>query len=660
MEILLSLLLASLLPLLAASPYTKDLGIVGILICFYMNKLCWKIALCNAALRFLCSIRKKWWVQRSRIVSTYQQFTRESKYLGLDPPSITLLPDVVPIASQQAIQETGVGIKCPLMHKYIISGTYDHKGGVLTSRDGIKITIPKDAIIKGDLVTFYTVVDLCGPFVHPLQNRTNLASPYYWIGVTGSYHFQRPVQVEFEHYAVVTDPSCYQLLSCKDDDESCTMQPVDYEFKLQGSLCTFQTYHFCSYCLHYKCMHEGKEPVTHKNRIGVFYLKPENYQSLSSFTVEIFSYTTSHCMFRLKELCKNNGMIIDTNYSDLFDASCDKNSKSFFTLEYDHDIYGWDIHHSRATNLMIETKKINFYNDYTEMKELFYLEELSLFPPRFILNVRNVEHRRTTKLCTNFTVTLYNNPKERKLLKAITLKLTVPISANVKDYSAGISNDPPLPTIGDHPCGINENEPEYINLIKYLDVVAPHWEDIAIYLGIPNEKIPVINIDHPYVQKRCKEMFRTWLERTKLPCWCHFIRALYKVELVSVAEKVTKTHLKLYESTSTASTDINEDSSKTTNNTIINLDDLMRYLNDIPSNDLIYFVTRLLPKETAVRVIRDIRHNGRNEELNHCQNVRKICEAFLKEENPSGAKVQRALKQANCGDLADYIEEIFL
>ena len=50
---------------------------------------------------------------------------------------------MVAIASQQAIQETGVEIKCPLMHKYIVSGTYDHNGGVLTSRDGIKITIPK-------------------------------------------------------------------------------------------------------------------------------------------------------------------------------------------------------------------------------------------------------------------------------------------------------------------------------------------------------------------------------------------------------------------------------------------------------------------------------------------------------------------------------------
>ena len=100
---------------------------------------------------------------------------------------------MVPIASQQAIQETGVEIKCPLMHKYIVSGTYDHNGGVLTSRDGIKITIPKDAIIKGDLVTFYTVVDLCGPFVllhqptHTVHTCTNTHNTHLHLRTRGCY-----------------------------------------------------------------------------------------------------------------------------------------------------------------------------------------------------------------------------------------------------------------------------------------------------------------------------------------------------------------------------------------------------------------------------------------------------------------------------------------
>ena len=37
-----------------------------------------------------------------------------------------------------------------------------------------------------------------------------------------------PVQVEFEHFAVVTacDPPHYQLLCCEDDDEFYTMRPA--------------------------------------------------------------------------------------------------------------------------------------------------------------------------------------------------------------------------------------------------------------------------------------------------------------------------------------------------------------------------------------------------------------------------------------------------
>ena len=566
-HILLGLLLASLLPfLMVTSLLTRYLGI---LVCLYMSRSCWKSALsrtstfcvvlgihchCDGTQRRMCLLcRQKLWFQRSWTVNpikAYQQFTREIN----KPPSNTVLPDL----PMQAMRDTDVGIKCPLMHKYIVSGTYDHNGG--------KITIPKDAISKGDSVTFYTVVDLCGPFVFPLRSRTNLASPYYWIGVTGSYHFQKLVQVEFEHFAVITDPSHFQLLSCKDDDDSYTMQPVDYDFKLQGSSCTFKTCHFCSYCLHYYKL-KGKEPITDKNRIGVFYLKPKNYQSLSSFTVEIlFSYTTSHCLCRLKELCEKKGMMIDTNCSELFDASCDKNSTSFFTLEYDDDINGWHIDHSRAKDLVIETKKINFYNDYADKEELHSLEELSFFPPRFILNIKNVEHQRTTDLYTKFTVTLYNNANKRKLLKTITLELSVPVSrsASTKD-SASISNDLyPLPTISDHPCGINRNKPEYINLIKYADVVAPHWEDVAIYLGIPNEKIPVIKLDHPYAQKKCKKMFEMWLERTELPCWCHFIQALCNVGLVAVAGKIKKSHF--YGSPNAAAS--TEDNLKATNNKI--------------------------------------------------------------------------------------------
>ena len=114
----------------------------------------------------------------------------------------------------------------PLPNSDIVSGSCDHNGGVISSEDGIKIIVPAGAIKGGDLVTFHIATGLFGPFVLPSKCQTNLASLYYWIGVSGSYHFQKPVKVEFEHFGAC-DPSHYQLLCCEDDDESYTMRPVD-------------------------------------------------------------------------------------------------------------------------------------------------------------------------------------------------------------------------------------------------------------------------------------------------------------------------------------------------------------------------------------------------------------------------------------------------
>ena len=117
----------------------------------------------------------------------------------------------------------------------------DHNGGVVTSEDGaIKLTIPNGAIMDGVLVAFHFATCLFGPFILPLCHQHDLASPYYWIGVSESYHFHKPIQVEFEHFAALTvtcNPSHFQLLSCEDDDESLTMKPVDniLSFKRQGN-----------------------------------------------------------------------------------------------------------------------------------------------------------------------------------------------------------------------------------------------------------------------------------------------------------------------------------------------------------------------------------------------------------------------------------------
>ena len=318
--------------------------------------------------------------------------------------------------------------KCPV--SYPTSGSCDHNGGVLTSKYGdLRLTIPEGAIKDGDLVTLSLASDLYGPFVLPSKCQSDVVSPYYWIGVTGSYHFQKPVQVELEHFAIVTtcDPSHYQLLCCEDDDESYTMQPAvgcNLRFTEQDDIswCTFYTDHFCSYCVYPGC----KDPII--NRIAALYLKTKDYQRSTHFTAEIwFSLNISQCLKRNEELYTNRGMKLDHTRSCNFKAACDENSTSYFTLTYPEDVNGWDLKCSRFKS--IETKEINFYNNYTDSEHLKRNEDNALFPERFIVNVTK-KPGCNTELNTEIIVTLHKN--EGEILKSAPFILLVQTSACVE------------------------------------------------------------------------------------------------------------------------------------------------------------------------------------------------------------------------------------
>ena len=284
------------------------------------------------------------------------------------------------LQNESSLTPSDFTIRCPLSNSKVVSGVCDHRGGVLSSKYGdLRIMIPTGAIEDEHFVKIYIATDLYGP-VFKLPNLNNLVSPYYWIGVSGSYRFRKPVQVEFEHFAAVTDPSEYQLLSCEDDDETCAMKPIDcpLKFTLQGnlSLCTFQTSHFCSYCLFY-----NKDQVP-TNRIGAFHLIQKNFKNLNDFRTEIwFSFPIKLCIKRNTELYKSRSLVLNASY--IFEASSDKNSTNYFTMRYLEDIDDWTIKHTLPKK--INTEKVNFYNHYTEMEELQANEECQLFPPRSFL-----------------------------------------------------------------------------------------------------------------------------------------------------------------------------------------------------------------------------------------------------------------------------------
>ena len=433
-------------------------------------------------------------------------------------------------------RQTVYGIKCPLLNSEVVLASCDHNGGVITSKDDdLKITIPQGAMNEGDIVKFYMATNLYAPFKLPSHCQMNLASPYYWVGVSGLSHFQKPLQVEFEHYAVVTacDPSHYQLLTCKDDDETYTMQPVGYNlsFKVQEnrSWCTFWTSHFCSYCLFHDCK-------THDqiNRISALYLKSKNFQNLEYFTVEIwFSFPISHCSKRNRELYSKN---MDLSSSFIFEASCDKSSRSYFTLRFDHDTDGWKLTHSLSTE--VETKTVNFYNYYTNKEDLQASEEDSSFPPRFVVNViRKPEC--TKRLDTDLTVTLCKESRD----KSIQFKLFVPIPVMIENCTTSFTQSFP-PSIDSHHC--DDNKPTFKELIEYSTEISTRWKEIALHLKIPEPRITTIDINYPHdVEHKCYHMFQAWLQRTTSPCWCHFLQALCasNVEMQQVAEKVKK-HIK--------------------------------------------------------------------------------------------------------------------
>ena len=173
--------------------------------------------------------------------------------------------------------------------------------------------------------------------------------------------------------------------------------------------------------------------------------------------------------------------------------------------------------------------------------------------------------------------------------------------------------------------------------MKYTKKVSHHWEHIAHLLDVSEHDVSSIDADHGSVPNKCTKVFNIWLEKSHC-CWCHFIIALNTVGLSQVAEEA-KAHIKSSEM---------EEKGRT---------ELEMYLNYVPPDcNLRFFTFRLLSKDSAVKVLEDIKHNEENKE----DNIKKICYAFSKEIDSSWTRVHKPLKETKCDDLADIIEAAFL
>ena len=555
------------------------------------------------------------------------------------------------ISSQE--MSASLGIECPLSNENILSSVCDHNGGVITIKDGLKISIPRGAISVGDIITFYVAVSLYSSFMLPLAEH--LASPYYWIGVTGSYNFQKPIEVEFEHYGAC-NPSHYRLLVCKDNDKTYTMQPAVnkvLEFTALGdrSLCRFQTYHLCSYCLcHTSEDDKCKNSSTY--RIAALYLKPHD-ESLSDYKVQIwFTFNAAKCLNRAKELYEKEDM--ENTASQYVEACCDKNSTNVFILEYNRTVDGWDIDHIPHNIL---AKEVNFYNYYNNAERLRRCEEAKLFPPRFSLHIKNTESC-NTHLFTNVSIHSYNNEKDKELLTGEPVKFIIRYSSSKPNY------DPPK-----HSCA--KNKPEFKQLLEHVEEFGSQWDFIAVFLGIPNVRIEIIQKNHTNdVERNCLDMLRFWLRNGICPCWCHFIDALYAAGLHNFAKQVDDYFRQLCTNKDKAQYSVKNDCK--INIPAYKLKQLKR-IPDMCDNDRIHDrlfkrVFKLTSEHSWGDIIIHLFEDGGAdvlEDISHISDSRekrnKICEAFLKESNPSRSKVCRAVKEADLdSEEAEMVEMLIL
>ena len=563
--------------------------------------------------------------------------------------------EIKTISSQE--MSASLGIECPLPNENILSSVCDHNGGVIIITDGLKISIPRGAISVGDIVTFYVAVSLYSSFMLPLAER--LASPYYWIGVTGSYNFQKPIEVEFEHYGAC-NPSHYRLLVCKDNDKTYTMQPavnkvLEFTALDDRSLCRFQTYHFCSYCLcHTSEDDKCKNSSTY--RIAALYLKPRD-ESLSDYKVQIwFTFNAAKCLNRAKELYEKEDM--ENTESQYVEACCDKNSTNVFILEYNRTVDGWDIDHFPSNIL---AKEVNFYNHYDNNAErLRQCEEAKLFPPRFSLHIKNTESC-NTHLFTNVSIHSHNNEKDKELLTGEPVKFIITRSR----YSSSKPNyDPPK-----HSCA--KNKPKLEQLFKHVQEFGSHWNYIAVFLDIPEGQIEIIKKNHPNdVEQSSFDMLTFWLRDGICPCWCHFIDALYAAGLRNLAKQVDDRFRQLCTNEDEAQYSIKNDCK--INIHAYKLKQLKR-IPDMCDNNRIHDrqfkrVFKLISERSWGDVIMHLFEDGGAdvlEDISHISDSRekrdKICEAFLNESNPSWSKVCRALKEADLdSEEAEMVEMLIL
>ena len=90
-----------------------------------------------------------------------------------------------------------------------------------------------------------------------------------------------------------------------------------------------------------------------------------------------------------------------------------------------------------------------------------------------------------------------------------------------------------------------KNTPNLKDFLPYSKQILMKWKEVAVQLEISTDDIVIID-EKSNIEDKCFYMLVKWLQGSKSPCWCHFVKALIEVKLDTVAEEaIANLHLHL-------------------------------------------------------------------------------------------------------------------
>ena len=188
---------------------------------------------------------------------------------------------------------------CPLLNYTVQSKNVNHNGGALFIEDHmIFIQIPENAVNKDDIVEIQAAASYFGQYEIPDEYQP--ISAYLW--VAANYKFKKQVKIIMPHYGAVyteDDKSAVSVLTASEEDKIKTEEGQivykmhhdnSYDYEVEGAVCIFKVYHFCSDCL------MKRKTKNLPNRIVALHYFPEDYVSVYNVQSEVcFCYDTEYC-----------------------------------------------------------------------------------------------------------------------------------------------------------------------------------------------------------------------------------------------------------------------------------------------------------------------------------------------------------------------------